>query len=182
MSQNRYEVLGKIADGGLGSVFKAYDRNLRREVALKRVRAESPEQAEQQAEQLMDEARNLSALQHPHIVTIYDVGRDEEGAYIIMELLKGETLENIIERGALSENDFRELVTQSLEGLVAAHSHETQSQPESMSLVDVRTSTPIHKAQSTFFWDSQLRLVYRSISMQTKTFAAHHVTSNISQK
>ena len=45
MSQNRYEVLGKIADGGLGSVFKAYDRNLRREVALKRVRAETPEQA-----------------------------------------------------------------------------------------------------------------------------------------
>ncbi len=124
MSQNRYEVLGKIADGGLGSVFKAYDRNLRREVALKRVLAETPEQAEQQAEQLMDEARNLSTLQHPHIVTIFDVGRDEEGAYIVMELLKGETLENIIERGALSENDFRELVTQSLEGLVAAHSHE----------------------------------------------------------
>jgi tRNA A-37 threonylcarbamoyl transferase component Bud32/HEAT repeat protein len=123
MSQNRYEVLGKIADGGLGSVFKAYDRNLRREVALKRVRAETPEQAEHQAEQLMDEARNLSALQHPHIVTIYDVGRDEEGAYIIMELLKGETLENIIERGALAEGDFRELVSQSLEGLVAAHTY-----------------------------------------------------------
>ena len=123
MSQNRYEVLGKIADGGLGSVFKAYDRNLRREVALKRVRAESPEQAELQAGQLMDEARNLSALQHPHIVTIYDVGQDEEGAYIIMELLKGETLEDIIERGALNEYDFRELVSQSLEGLVAAHSN-----------------------------------------------------------
>ncbi len=123
MSQNRYEVLGKIADGGLGSVFKAYDRNLRREVALKRVRAETPEQAELLAGQLMDEARNLSTLQHPHIVTIYDVGSDEEGAYIIMELLKGETLENIIERGALNEYDFRELVTQSLEGLVAAHSY-----------------------------------------------------------
>ncbi len=123
MSQNRYEVLGKIADGGLGSVYKAYDRNLRREVALKRVRAETPEQAELQAGQLMDEARNLSTLQHPHIVTIYDVGSDEEGAYIIMELLKGETLENIIERGALNEYDFRELVTQSLEGLVAAHSY-----------------------------------------------------------
>jgi len=123
MSQNRYEVLGKIADGGLGSVFKAYDRNLRREVALKRVRAETPEQAEQQAEQLMDEARNLSTLQHPHVVTIFDVGRDEEGAYIVMELLKGETLENIIERGALAETDFRELATQSLEGLVAAHSN-----------------------------------------------------------
>lgn len=122
MSQNRYEVLGKIAEGGIGSVFKAYDRNLRREVALKRVHAESPEQLDLQASQLMDEARNLSTLQHPHIVTIYDVGRDEEGAYIIMELLKGETLENIIERGALNEYDFRELVSQSLEGLVAAHS------------------------------------------------------------
>ncbi|MEZ0386596.1 MAG: protein kinase [Verrucomicrobium sp.] len=121
MSQNRYEVLGKIADGGLGSVFKAYDRNLRREVALKRVRAESPEEADRQAEQLFEEARTLSTLQHPHIVTIFDVGKDEEGAYIVMELLKGETLEDIIERGALNEGDFRQLVSQSLEGMIAAH-------------------------------------------------------------
>src|SRR6185436_3538004 len=102
MSQNRYEVLGKIADGGLGSVFKAYDRNLRREVALKRVKADTPEEASQQAAQLFEEARTLSTLQHPHIVTIFDVGQDEQGAYIVMELLKGETLEDIIERGALN--------------------------------------------------------------------------------
>jgi serine/threonine protein kinase/HEAT repeat protein len=121
MSQNRYEVLGKIADGGLGSVFKAYDRNLRREVALKRVRADSPEEAERQAEQLFEEARTISTLQHPHIVTVFDVGKDEEGAFIVMELLKGETLEDIIQRGALNEGDFRELVTQSLEGMMAAH-------------------------------------------------------------
>src|SRR5687767_10404884 len=121
MSQNRYEVLGKIADGGLGSVFKAYDRNLRREVALKRVRADSPEEAERQAEQLFEEARTISTLQHPHIVTVFDVGKDEEGAFIVMELLKGETLEDIIQRGALNEGDFRELVTQSLEGMIAAH-------------------------------------------------------------
>ena len=121
MSQNRYEVLGKIADGGLGSVYKAYDRNLRREVALKRVRAETQEEIDKQAEQLFEEARTLSTLQHPHIVTIFDVGKDEEGAYIVMELLKGETLEDIIARGALNEYDFRELVTQSLEGMIAAH-------------------------------------------------------------
>lgn len=121
MSQNRYEVLGKIADGGLGSVFKAYDRNLRREVALKRVRADSPEEAERQAEQLFEEARTISTLQHPHIVTVFDVGKDEEGAFIVMELLKGETLEDIIQRGALNEGDFRELATQSLEGMIAAH-------------------------------------------------------------
>jgi len=121
MSQSRYEVLDKIADGGLGSVFKAYDRNLRREVALKRVRAETQEEATKQAEQLFEEARTLSTLQHPHIVTIFDVGQDDEGAYIVMELLKGETLEDIIERGALNEGDFRALVTQSLEGMIAAH-------------------------------------------------------------
>lgn len=121
MSQNRYEVLGKIAEGGLGAVYKAYDRNLRREVALKRVRADTQEQANQQAEQLFQEARTLSALQHPHIVTIFDVGQDEEGAYIVMELLKGETLEDIIERGALNEGDFRDLVYQSLEGMISAH-------------------------------------------------------------
>ncbi len=121
MSDNRYEVLGKIAEGGLGAVYKAYDRNLRREVALKRVRADSQAEADRQAEQLFAEARTLSLLQHPHIVTIYDVGQDTEGAYIVMELLKGETLEDIIERGALNKNDFNELVTQSLEGIIAAH-------------------------------------------------------------
>jgi serine/threonine protein kinase/HEAT repeat protein len=121
MSQNRYEVLGKIAEGGLGSVYKAYDRNLRREVALKRVRADSPEEADRQADQLFEEARTISTLQHPHIVTVFDVGKDVEGAYIVMELLKGETLEDIIQRGALNEGDFRELVAQSLEGMIAAH-------------------------------------------------------------
>lgn len=122
MSSSRYEVLGQIAEGGLGTVYKAYDRNLRREVALKRVRADSPEEATAQAEQLFSEARTLSTLQHPHIVTIFDVGKDEQGAYIVMELLKGETLEDIIARGALNPFDFRELVTQTLEGMVAAHS------------------------------------------------------------
>ncbi len=122
MSSSRYEVLGQIAEGGLGTVYKAYDRNLRREVALKRVRADSPEEASAQADQLFAEARTLSTLQHPHIVTIFDVGKDEQGAYIVMELLKGETLEDIIARGALNPFDFRELVTQSLEGMVAAHS------------------------------------------------------------
>lgn len=122
MSLSRYEVLGQIAEGGLGTVYKAYDRNLRREVALKRVRADSPEEATAQAEQLFAEARTLSTLQHPHIVTIFDVGKDEQGAYIVMELLKGETLEDIIGRGALNPFDFRELVTQTLEGMVAAHS------------------------------------------------------------
>lgn len=118
----RYEVKGKIGQGGLGQVFLAYDTQLDREVALKRVRTpEGGEESETDMHaDLVREAKTLSALQHPNIVTIYDVGRDASGPFVIMEFLKGETLEAVIERGTLSELDFREIVLQVLEGMVAA--------------------------------------------------------------
>jgi serine/threonine protein kinase len=121
MSQ-RYEVKGKIGHGGLGEVYLAYDTRLDREVALKRVRpADNGEaSADSLAADLLREAKTLSALQHPNIVTIYDVGRDDNGPFVIMEFLKGETLDQVIDRGKLSPDDFREVVLQSMEGMVAA--------------------------------------------------------------
>ena len=119
---SRYELLEIIAEGGLGSVYRGWDSNLSREVAVKRLRIASNEDAAARTEELLREARLLSALQHPNIVTVYDVGQDDEGAYLVMELVKGETLEDIIDRGALNEADFEQLVVQSLEGLIAAHS------------------------------------------------------------
>ena len=119
---SRYELLEIIAEGGLGSVYRGWDSNLGREVAVKRLRIASDEDAEVRTEELLREARLLSALQHPNIVTVYDAGQDDEGAYLVMELVKGETLEDIIVRGALNESDFEQLVVQSLEGLIAAHS------------------------------------------------------------
>jgi len=118
----RYEVKGKIGHGGLGQVYLAYDTQLDREVALKRVRP--PEEGEEGAKtlafDLVREAKTLSALQHPNIVTIFDVGCDEKGPFVIMEYLKGETLEEVIERGKLSVEDFSEVVFQVMEGMVAA--------------------------------------------------------------
>lgn len=118
----RYEAKGKIGQGGLGEVYLAYDTQLDREVALKRVKPQEAGEAGMQAlsADLIREARTLSALQHPNIVTIYDVGSDDKGPFVIMEYLKGETLDQVIERGKLSVDDFREVVLQVMEGMVAA--------------------------------------------------------------
>ncbi|MCP5558333.1 MAG: protein kinase [Verrucomicrobiaceae bacterium] len=122
---SRYQVLAPIAEGGRGSVLRAWDGNLGREVALKRIKpgtGQAAQAAQAAIDELVREARTLSTLQHPNIVSVYDVGVDEEGAFIVMELVKGETLDDIIGRGALTERDFGSLVKQTLEGMIAAHS------------------------------------------------------------
>ncbi len=118
----RYQIQDKIGQGGLGTVYKAVDSQLKRPVALKRVvTVKDKESTGDSADKLLQEAHTLSALQHPNIVTVYDVGKDSKGAYVVMELLEGETLEETIARGALPFEDFKEVVTQTLEGLIAAH-------------------------------------------------------------
>ena len=120
----RYEVKGKLGHGGHGDVYLAYDTQLDREVALKRVRPQEETEAGAKtlAVDLVREAKTLSALQHPNIVTIYDVGRDDKGPFVIMEYLKGETMDKVIERGKLSAEDFSEIALQVMEGMVAAQS------------------------------------------------------------
>ena len=116
----RYVVKGKIGAGGLGEVYLATDTQLDRDVALKRVKPPESGSVDGLHADLIREARTLSSLQHPHIVTIYDVGQDELGPFVVMELLKGETLDQVIDRGALTVEDFKEVVVQSLEGMIAA--------------------------------------------------------------
>ena len=78
--EERYEIREKIGQGGMGSVYRAYDTRMNREVAIKRIQQEG-EEAQQQAtsQQIIREAGALAQLQHPHIVTVYDVGTDEQG-------------------------------------------------------------------------------------------------------
>ena len=119
--QERYEIRGKIGQGGLGSVYRAFDRNLNREVAIKRIlSADSEQQTEEAARQMTQETGALAALQHPNIVTIYDVGTDDDGPFVVMELLKGDTLDAIVEKAPLTESDFLEFARQVQEGLIAA--------------------------------------------------------------
>lgn len=110
----RYEFLAPIAEGGLGTVFKARDRQSGREVAVKRAHATS-------AAALLEEARRQSAVNHPNIVSVIETGTDAEGAFIVMELVQGETLEARLGRGPLSSSEFDVLVRQTLAGVAATH-------------------------------------------------------------
>ncbi len=121
--EERYEIIEQIGHGGMGSVLRAFDRKMNRHVAIKRIliRKDDPAFREEATKQMMAEVGALSSLQHPHIVTIFDAGDDEEGPYVVMELLDGNTLDQIVERAPLTWEDFRIVAMQSLEALLAAH-------------------------------------------------------------
>ena len=119
--EERYEIRGKLGQGGLGAVYRAWDHALKREVAVKRVLAgDEATQREEATRQLEKETGALAALQHPNIVTIYDVGTDDIGPFVVMELLGGQTLDEIVTKAPLTWQDFRELVLQIQEALIAA--------------------------------------------------------------
>ncbi len=120
--EERYEIRGKIGQGGLGAVYKGYDTRMNREVAIKRISVsnDDPTLLEESTRQLIKEAGALASLQHPHIVTVYDVGSDEDGPYVVMELISGKTLDELIEVAPLTWADFRELAIQTQEALIAA--------------------------------------------------------------
>lgn len=116
--KDRFEMLGRVAEGGRGIVCHAKDRLLGREVALKRLR---PDAGSPAAEALVEEARQQSRLSHPNIVRVLDTGMDDEGVFIVMEWVAGETLEEMVTRRALSPDEFDSLARQTLAGISAAH-------------------------------------------------------------
>ena len=121
MSDDRYEIRSKIGQGGVGAVYRAFDRHLNREVAIKRVLADGGyENQEEATEAMLKEATALCSVQHPHIVTVFDAGVDKDGPYVVMELLSGRTIDEMVERGTLTYEDFREVAVQSQEALIAA--------------------------------------------------------------
>lgn len=120
--EERYEIKGKIGQGGIGAVYRAHDIRMNREVAIKRIVANSEDKAisEEATRQLLKEAGSLASLQHPNIVTVYDVGNDHDGPFVVMELLDGNSLDALVEKAPLTWQDFRELALQTQEALIAA--------------------------------------------------------------
>lgn len=119
--ESRYRLDDKLGSGGAGVVFKGYDFLLKRPVAIKKIRADRLDLDEAQQNELLEEAEAICQVQHPNIVSVFDVGRDDNGSFIVMELLDGFDLELLASDGKLLFEQFRELAIQSLEGLVAAH-------------------------------------------------------------
>ncbi|HYK22650.1 MAG TPA: UvrD-helicase domain-containing protein, partial [Pyrinomonadaceae bacterium] len=115
-----YRILEPIGAGGMGAVYKAHDSKLDRIVALKLLPAEYVSQ-EDRRRRFFQEARAASALNHPHILTIYEVGEDDGHPYIAMEYIEGETLRQKIKNNGLPLRDTLEIAIQIAAGLARAH-------------------------------------------------------------
>jgi serine/threonine-protein kinase len=117
-----YEVIAAIGAGGMGEVYKARDTRLDRTVAVKVLPAEVAADPEFR-ERFHREARSISALDHPHICALYDVGEHEGTAYLVMQHLEGETLAARLERGAPPLDQALSIAIQIASALDQAHRH-----------------------------------------------------------
>jgi len=122
----RYEVLGELGQGAMGVVYKAKDPLIDRVVAIKTINLGlALDEKEEYEERFYQEAKAAGRLNHPNIVTIYDVGRSGEVAYIAMEFLQGRELREIMnEPGSLSVGRVLDIAAQVAQGLAYAHEHD----------------------------------------------------------
>src|SRR5438876_3478996 len=115
-----YEILAPLGAGGMGEVYRARDERLRREVAVKVLVSElSADPARRK--RFEQEARSASSLNHPNIVTIYDIGSTDSTVYIAMELIDGRTLRDLQQDGLLPTRRLLDIAFQISDGLAKAH-------------------------------------------------------------
>jgi serine/threonine protein kinase len=118
---SHYQILEKLGEGGMGVVYKAMDTHLDRLVAIKVLPREKVADAERKR-RFVQEAKSASALNHPNIVTIYDIDSADGIDFIAMELIVGKTLERWIPRHGLRLNEALKYSVQIADALAAAHS------------------------------------------------------------
>ena len=117
---SHYRIVSKIGAGGMGEVYKAHDSRLDREVAIKVL---PPEMSgdEDRLRRFEQEAKATSALNHPNILTVYDIGEHEGSPFIVSELLEGEELRQRLDEGPIALRKVTEYAQQIVSGLTAAH-------------------------------------------------------------
>ncbi len=116
----QYQIIDKIGEGGMGTVYKAEDTTLHRLVALKTLSGHLTEDEEAQ-ERFIREAQAASALNHPNITTVYEFIKDDDTRLICMEYVEGKTIRDMVESGIVSVRKAIDIITQAAEALEAAH-------------------------------------------------------------
>src|SRR5262249_5994639 len=109
-----------LGSGGMGEVYRARDTRLGRDVAIKVLPDHLSRSSDFRA-RFEREAKTISGLNHPHICTVHDVGREGDTEFLVMELIEGETLAHRLERGALPVTDVLRLGSQIADALDRAH-------------------------------------------------------------
>src|ERR1019366_9416739 len=115
-----YEILERLGAGGMGEVYRAKDTRLEREVAIKTLSLEHCSQPEALS-RFEQEARSACALNHPNIVTIYELGQVEGTRYIAMELVTGETVRELLASGPIPFRKAVAIAAQVADALANAH-------------------------------------------------------------
>jgi len=115
-----YQIVSLLGEGGMGEVYLAQDVRLGRQVALKRLPAQFTLDAER-VRRFEQEARAASALNHPNIVTIHEIGRSDATHFITTEFIDGETLRQHMARGRMKLDEALDIAAQVASALVAAH-------------------------------------------------------------
>jgi len=117
---SHYRIVEKLGEGGMGVVYKARDTHLDRFVALKILPAERVADSERKR-RFVQEAKAASSLNHPHIVTIYDIVEVDGLHFIAMECVEGKTLDQLIPRHGMRLKEALKIAVQIADALAAAH-------------------------------------------------------------
>jgi serine/threonine protein kinase len=118
---SHYRILSKLGAGGMGEVYRPRDARLDRDVAIKLLPADFAKDQDR-LHRFEQEARATSALNHPNILTIHDIGSHDGSPFIVAELLEGEELRRLIQDGPLPQRKAVDYAQQIASGLAAAHS------------------------------------------------------------
>lgn len=116
----QYKIISHLGTGGMGEVFLAKDSKLERFVAIKFIKSEIAQMPEQLS-RFLQEAKTASALNHPNIITVYEIGETNETQFITTEFIEGKTLREVMSEDSLSLNETLEIISQVITAIDAAH-------------------------------------------------------------
>ncbi|HEX6239796.1 MAG TPA: protein kinase, partial [Polyangiales bacterium] len=167
----KYRIEELIGRGGMGAVYRATHVLMDKPVALKWLYPDFSAIGDTR-QRFLHEARAAARIRHPNVVDVYDVGDQNGALYLVMELLEGETLEALLQRGPLPVADMLRLLTQAMRGVAAAHAKgivHRDIKPENIFVVDDSTQPSGHNAKVVDFGVSKLGEEARRNPGLTKT-------------